>query len=458
MVLYTAFFLFSALVAALILFAAVSFDGTQLFMLPSFFVLWLLFSKSLFLYYRKSIVFKVFLITALARYVLIPFFYYFQSSYMSLSGTSTEIYLSIIIMGVELLLCGLCFSFFSKQQKRSLSNEKKVSLFLDNKITVLLILSLIGFYLLGTGVFNKINFVWALNDYAQKTTEGDIGEVAGYGDILFLIFRVVIVLLLVTIIYKAKIASSIKPYLYLLVVVSASVVIIGLSRFSMLLFALPILILINKLIPEKQIDKIKKLNIYLLILLMFFITLSTIAKFSRYDTEFHWSNIVTTSTLNAYFTGVGGISAGISNAEASPLHESPLFILHDMIRNVPILSKLSSDRFSTSAAYNKDVLGHDLWADKIVPLSVTGVYHFGVFGVGLYHVLFLSLALYFERLSCKQHYIGYKFLCIDLSIKLSLIFMLNIGSFYSGFSRSLLFVFLPLFLIRTIRLRTGRLT
>lgn len=455
MFLYIVFILISALVTVSTLFYSISFDGVQIFYLPLIFTLWLVLSRSIFIKYKKSIVFKIFLLTAFARYSILPLLYYGQNSYLSLSGTSTELYLSVVIMAFELLACSLCLLYFSSKQQQALSEEISLTVFFKNKITVLIILTIITFYLLGTGAFNKVSFIWNLEEFAQANMDGDIADVTGYGGIIFLIFRVIMALFILTIIHDSKISDKIKPYLYLLVVAGASAVIIGVSRLSMLLFALPLLVLINKLVPSTMMKRMRKINISLLIIFVIFIFISSYIKFSRYNQDFQVDQVVTANSLNSYFTGVGGIAGGISSAYDSSFFDSPYFIFNDIIKNIPGLSKFSDKKYLSSTSYNQDVLGHDLWADKIVPLSVTGMYHFGVFGIGFYHVLFLSLALLCERLSSKESYIGYKFLYLDLSIRLSLVFMLNIGSFFAMFPRSFLFVFIPLFIIKKMQIRVG---
>jgi len=455
MFLYRIFVTISILVLFPVFFYSVSFDGVQLYVLPLAFTFWLLISKNVFTKYKKSIVFKIFLLTAFARYSLLPFFYYSQNSYLSLSGTTTELNLSMAIMLFELLACGLCFFYFANRQQQALNDEITPSIFFENKLTVLFALTVIVFYLLGTGVFNKVNFIWNLQEFAEAQMDGDVAEVAGYGEIMFLIFRVIIVLLLLTFVYRSKITEAVKPYLYLFIVAASSTVMIGMSRLSMLLFALPLLVLVNKIVPSNMVKRMKAINIILLMVFTILVLFSSYIKFARYNQDLQLSQVVTASSLNSYFTGVGAIAGGISSAYDSSAFKSPYFIFNDIIKNFPGLAKFSDNKYISSTSYNRDVLGHELWADKIIPLSVTGIYHFGLFGIGFYHVLFISLALLFERFSCKEHYIGYKYLYIDLSIKLSLVFMLNIGSFFAMFPRSFLFVFLPLLFIRTMRIKVG---
>src|SRR5690625_4614873 len=123
MFLYRFFVTISILVLFPVFFYSVSFDGVQLYVLPLAFTFWLLISKNVFTKYKKSIVFKIFLLTAFARYSLLPFFYYSQNSYLSLSGTTTELNLSMAIMLFELLACGLCFFYFANRQQQALNDE-----------------------------------------------------------------------------------------------------------------------------------------------------------------------------------------------------------------------------------------------------------------------------------------------------------------------------------------------
>lgn len=421
-------------------------------LLPIGFLFWLVLFRNLFGFYSKSIVFKVWLVTAVFRYLIFPFAY-FQDSYLSITGVNGGVYLGVIVMLFELLFCGILFGYFGRRQQYRLNNTVKITSFFYNKITVMLLLALMFFYMQGTNLFHKINYVWYLNEYVQAALEDEIEATQGYGGIVFISFRIILALLLLTLIKTSNLSEALKVFLYLLVVGMASSVVVGMSRLSMVLFALPLLILVNEFVPNNLKGKMKNVNIALVFLMALMIVISSVAKFSRYQTSFSWTQVVSASSLNSYLTGPGAIAAGISSALESSAYDSPKFLFTDIVRNMPVLSKLAYTEYSTSRAYNVDILGHDLWADKIVPLSVSGVYHFSILGIGLYHILFLGLALFFERLSAMQNYIGYKYLYLDLSIKFSLVFMLNIGSFFSMLPRSFLFIFVPLFIIKVFKVR-----
>src|SRR5690606_4223611 len=89
-----------------------------------------------------------------------------------------------------------------------------------------------------------------------------------------------------------------------------------------------------------------------------------------------------------------------------------------------------------------------LWADHIVPLSISGLFHFGYVGVFVYNPFFIALALFMERVAYRVKYIGYKYVFLYCALVFSLIFMLNLGSFYGSFSRTIVFLLVPVVFLK----------
>src|SRR5690606_18882762 len=128
--------------------------------------------------------------------------------------------------------------------------------------------------------------------------------------------------------------------------------------------------------------------------------------------------------------------------------DSVFYLFNDTLQNVPILSKLTDDTYKTTIRFNEAIYGHKLWADQIVPLSVSGLFHFGYIGIFIYNPFFIVIALFFERCAYQFKYIGYKYIYLYLSVVFSLVFMLNLGSFYADLIKTFLFLFIPMLLLK----------
>jgi hypothetical protein len=226
---------------------------------------------------------------------------------------------------------------------------------------------------------------------------------------------------------------------------------VGTSRFSMLLFAVPILVLMSLIIHEKTA---KKFIIAMTIVFIPAIIFASIQKFTLIGEEVDTLFFFTASSLDAYFSGVGSVAVGFDAYENLHNGNHFLFFINDTFQNVPGLSQYTIAEYRTTVMYNRQFYGHFDWLDQIVPLTITGIFHFGVFGFFFfYSVFFMLIALYMERKSYKEAFLGYKFIYISLSITLSLVFMLNIGSMYFALASTFLFVFLPLYAIHKLNFR-----
>lgn len=413
----------------------------------TFLVLSIIFNK-IYKSYSKSNVFKLFILQASIRYCLLPALISTDQIFVA-KYDSYYLNISILIMLLELLLIFIVFVSFSKKQKNSyLSESYYIVPFYGRTFIWLLLVSLFLFYYTYySGAFSKITLIWNLNDYIEQYVTGDEELTGlGFGVISFKLLKSLIALWFISLIYKSKkIANSIKKWLYLLVILLSGTFIIGTSRFSLILFVLPLLILIGYIISENDY---KKLFGFTSILMGVALLVTTIAKFTRYGNSVSAESIFSASSINAYFSGPGNIVIGLEAYESMEGYESLFYFINDTFQNVPLLSKITSDEFKGTLKFNEQYYGHSLYADQIVPLSISGLFHFGVIGILFYPMFFMSIALYIERISYKSRFIAYKYLFIFLSINFSLIYMFNVGSFYSSLSSAFLFLFIPFLLIR----------
>lgn len=418
-------------------------------LLPFSFLLFTVFFSRIYKSYSDSIVFNIFIGQAIVRYCLLPVLISVDDVFISKYNIG-NLNIAALVMIFELMFIFIVFTIFSKKQKISRLRERNHITPLHSKVFILLILCFALYYTYYTGAFNKINLVWNASDYVEKyiTGEEDL-DISNFGVISFNLSKSIIALLLISLIYKSnKIKQKLKKWLYLLVILLSGIFIVGISRFSFILFIVPLLVLLSRILSKEDF---KKIFILASILLSTVLIITTIAKFTRYGNTVSTESILSSSSINAYFAGPGNIAVGINAYEKIQGKESALYLFNDTLQNIPLLSQITSNEYKTTLKFNEEIYGHNLYADQIVPLSISGIFHFSFLGIFFYSSLFITIALLMERLSYRFNFIGYKYVFIFLSVNMSLVFMINIGSSFGSLVSSFLFLLLPFFLINKIQ-------
>ena len=413
---------------------------SYIFILPlSFFILNLLFYKIMD-FLKNSIVFKTFLIQSIIRYCIIPILLISGNNFLS-GNYSNYTNISIFIMVLELSIIFLISHFISRKQQNAFTKKNENIVFVPSSIKYIIVLIVCFLLVIFTGYVNKINFIWSLNDFINnKNTEEVSGSAIGL--ISFNLFRILLMVMLIGFVYKSKIIKDkLKIYLYLLIIILSSITIIGVSRLSIVSFTVPFLLLILMMVNKN--DK-SKLFYFFIILFIPIIIYTSVSKFASNKNSYTAENLISVSTVNAYFSGIGNMNVGVDLYFDDYQNNSynPIIIFNDYFQNIPILSNFTTDNKS-SILYNYKIYNIENKADQIVPLAISGLLHFGIIGSVLYSPLFMLLSYYFERRAYKSNNILIKYIYISLSISTSMVFMLNIGSIISNVFKGIFFVLIP---------------
>lgn len=414
------------------------------------FILPLSFSTMSFIFYKifsrlkDSIVFNLFMIQALIRYCIIPYKVATGENMTGFHSSNGEI--AIFLMLLEFFFIFFIFNVVAQRQQMSFKYRTSYIKPINNSIFIYALLVALFSYVYISGYFSKVNLVWNLGSFVQKyVVDREELEDTGFAGILFTPLKTIAAIFFIGMVYSnKKISINKKKYAYLIIIAFSSLFIIGTSRLSIIHFALPLLILVTFILDKKSS---RKLVFAFGLLIIPIILIASIAKFTRGEQQATTESTFSTSSLNAYFAGPGNVATGLDAYEDLVIKNHSLFFINDMIQNLPGLAKHSSDTYKTNVLFNKAVYGHSLVRDQIVPLSTSGVFHFGIFGGFLYAPLFLLISLYIERRSYKEPFLGYKYVYITLSITLSMVFMLNIGSMYFAFAVSFLFIYIPFYVV-----------
>ncbi|ATA89101.1 hypothetical protein CGC58_04840 [Capnocytophaga stomatis] len=398
----------------------------------------------IFLLLKNSIVFNLFMIQALIRYCIMPYKVSTGEYMTGFHSSNGEV--AIFLMLLEIFFIFVILNFVAQKQQTSFISRTSYIKPISSSIFIYSLLIALFSYIYISGYLSKVNLVWNLGSFVQKyVVDREELKDTGFAGVLFTPLKTIAAIFFIGMVYNSKkISINKKKYIYLMIIVMSSIFIIGTSRLSIIHFALPLLILVTFMLDKKSS---KKLIFAFGLFIIPIILIASIAKFTRGEQQATTESTFSTSSLNAYFAGPGNVATGLDAYGDLVIKNHSLFFINDMIQNLPGLAKYSSDTYKTNVFFNKAVYGHSLVRDQIVPLSVSGVFHFGIFGGFLYAPLFLLISLYIERKSYKETFLGYKYVYITLSITLSMIFMLNIGSMYFAFAVSLLFIYMPFYIV-----------
>lgn len=397
---------------------------------------------------KNSVVFHLILFQLIIRYIILP--PYISAGEWTLAGfdsqSGTE---ATIFMMLELLFIYIAFGLISIRQFNSFLMKQNDLLLIKRSIILTGSLTFILFYLIYTNYLIKVNFIWNLQYYIDQVT-GETVQIQSdsLAGLLFPLFKILISLLVISfVISKKNLNIKLKISFLLLVILINTLLIVGMSRFSLILTALPLLIICIITFYEHK----RKLILGSLVILVPIILITSIIKFSRGDQEAKLNSIINANSLNSYFAGIGNVSVGVDSYNDLAIHKNTLFLANDLFQNVPLISKATDEQYKSNFYFNKKIYKHQLFQIQIVPLTTAGLYHFGVFGVFIYPFIFSLLSFYFERKFLQTRYIGIKYAYISLAVCLSLIWMLNIGSMMSTIIKTIFFIYLPFLMIHKLQ-------
>lgn len=416
------------------------------FLLPFLVFLLNIANGNIFAFFKKSFIFYIIYFQIIIRYIIIPLIISTTGDYFT-GFSSTNGTEAIIIMGLELMFIFIVFSIVHKKQYKSYKLRSKSIELLKGGIVTYSILIAMLLLLLSTSFFLKVNFIWELNTYIENVINSEI-EITSPAGVLFSPFKAILSLLIISIIAKnRKFQNQTKLFLLLIILLVNVILIVGVSRFSIVFSLLPLFFILLLMFTSYK----KKLILAIIVLIIPVLLITTISKFSRNDKKITTTEILSSASLNAYFSGMGNVATGLDTFYNNGDINHFAFFTNDIFQNVPIASKLTNEKLQTNFYFNKQIY-NDLEAkDQIAPLVTSGFFHFNIFGAFLYGPLFVLIAFYFERKFYRYNFIGYKYFYIHLSIYFSLIFMLNFGAIISTFITSYILLFIPFFFIKKFK-------
>lgn len=414
---------------------------SSLTLLPVALMLFYTFGKLSFPNLTKSYVYYIFYFQAIVRYIIIPIGIA-QGHILNVGQDSENISTAVFFMIVELLAIFMLFAYQNHKFEKDITTPKLK--LVNNNFWIYLSVLIMFIVILNSGFFGQVNFVWNLSNYVENViVGGEKIESTSLGGLLFIPFKIALLLLAYSFILRSNTNSFFKVIYIVIIIGISSSFIVGVSRLSIFMLILPFYLIVATTLDEK-IKKIVDLG--LIGIAIPILLLTSIVKFTRSSDLVTAQDIFNTSSFNAYFAGVGNVAAGIDAFEEIGERDYARFFINDIFQNVPVLSRLTDNAYKSNYVFNEKIYGHREWQTQIVPLSIAGLFHFNILGIGVYSCIFLAIAFYFERKARVEPYLAYKYVFFSIMLTLSMVFMLNIGSMVATLIRSFFFIYMPFYI------------
>lgn len=438
------FFIFSSLcilLGILVLNTVDNLKVVNVYILPVGYGVFLIFVSKMFQKLKSFFVFWLISIQQVIRYIVVPCLF-MTSEKLRIGILSTNLPYAICMMLIELAVVLLVYYIVLKQKKYIKEKKSTLEFLKINFINICILLTFLLIIITNQSFFNKLNFIWSFEAYAQLKAEDNLEEISPFVSVLFPIARFYIILFIFSVINKLKISNKKRLFYSFLVVLFNATIIVGTSRFSIVYSTFPIILLLIYFYPQYS-KKIMRLS---LVAFTSIILVASITKFTRESNQVGTSDFFTIYQLNAYFSGIVNYSVGYDAYEDSNVSffERVNYQISDLTQNIPLLSKYADEAFKTNNKFNRQMYGSNLSKDQIVPVSIAGLFHFSIYFFYIYIFVFCYLAFKFEQKAYRCSETILFVLYIILAFTCASFMMINIGSLSVSLVMNLL-VFIPIF-------------
>lgn len=375
----------------------------------------------------------LFEVAAFIKYCLIPIILWSDNSYYDVIGpdpSSNSIILAVRLTLYEMsLLYLLRYTYIIKSKKQQI-NKRSGEIIIKNINKFLFLFIIVG--AIFTILFPNLMFpdFYLFKDKNEVALE----EKVPIFPILISIWKYIMFLLLISIIYKAYLKHKINVGTALMYTFISYLICLlltlGDSRWNVIFFTFYFFIIINYLYPAASRKYIVFVSPIFVLLILFI----TIYKF-RDDIELLSDGSVVATfaqlfsyQLQAYFSGISLVAQSVDMS--NDVLFNPDFtiktLLNDFIGTIPIVSKLVTQSMRTNFIFNQYVLGvNTIWFTQIIPSTAIGYIYFGFWLSPVFTILFNLLGLYFEKRAICTNSIFLKYIYIMASFWLSLSICFN---------------------------------
>ncbi len=415
-------------------------------------------------YYEKAIGFCMLLLSTL-RYYILPLFVLWDKEYMNSSpihgygGANHQYFIYGVLLTLwESVFIGLYInSRISKWYlKDSNTNEVKTNNYdsYSSKSDVVVCFVLVFFIisLMQPQVFNNWHFILLLGSETEVIKSDSTSLMELIASIsLWNFFLLLPVPIFCKIITNRKIAENTKYLLSVIVFfICYGLFINGTSRASVIFPLVTAYLILLNVFPNKR----KQSNIVFLSLIISVFVLITVWKFytriGRIATENSLEDTI--GTMDIYFQGFSNMGKAVVAKMNSGVIISPSIFFNDILRNVPILSKLTS-RSVSSSQYFLDVWGRN---DQVIPAAGNGLFYFGYILSPIVSVFQISVAHNFEKRALNTKMFSSKVINMYICVMLTYGCFSSISIFMQKLSNTVIVVLFVSLLNSKVKLSSRR--
>lgn len=410
----------------------------NVYWLPIVFGFFLVFLSITFYRLKDYSVFWLIFIQQIIRYLIIPTKIAYND--FQLGENSQYVDIAIYIYILELMVISFVFYIIPRKSK-FISTQKGKKLLSINNTSVVILLVLILSLFINSNFFTKLNFVWEIDKFIELRLQDNIENISPIISVFFPIIRAYIVIFSISIVDSLKIKESLKVIISFILILFNATLIIGVSRFSIIYTTLPLIFILTQKFSNFRKRILFSSGIGLIVI----IAIASIIRFADINDNDGLSGFFSLTSLNAYFGGIINYSVGLdsyfnNNVNFFDMHK---YFFSDLLQNIPGLSSFTNDEYKSLIKFNKEIYGFSGTRDQIIPISISGIYHWSFFFF-IYTFLIYLLAFKFEIEANKHQRSILAYFYFSMALTCGLYSMINFGSFSSNLILTVV-IFIPLF-------------
>jgi len=420
-------------------------------LVPFVFGVGYLLSKKTSLYIFKNIGLLGLNLALIIRYVITPFFMWFNGHPIGRGTTpSPDNYkIAILLMILEIIVIFLTIEIFSRKfykEDKQLHTKRKIKVNI-NFVGAMFLLTTFVIIIIYPVLLERYSFVLTASEYKKN-----IASNLPFGSLFPIMVSFSGLLLTVTILNEFYKKNEFKAnptwiYLSIFIVFLISSFITGTSRFSMVIPMVTGMYLITRLYPlySKAIISISG------ILILTTVSISTLVK--QYGITLgginnNITNVTTSvsSSLQSYFSGVNNVATAVKAREVFRQDISFDLIASDLSSSVMLLGDKFSTNFGGVEMFNYAFYNNAISTDQILPMIGQGYLYFGCFFSPVFVIVFTYFMMYFDSKSRKGKSVFEVYIYSYIALRFGLFFMSNAIILTSFFTNSFLLLFFIIFL------------
>lgn len=369
-------------------------------------------------------------ITLIIRYVITPFFMWFNGHSIGRGATPSagNYQVAVLLMIFELIVIFITIEllsnkFYKKGEQSTFEPEIKVNKNFIGSIFLFITLIVILLY---PSLLERYSFVLTATEYNKKSELN-----LPFGSLFPLMVQFASMLLTITIVNKLyklyrKKRRPLLVYTSIFIIFVFSSFIVGTSRFSMILPMVTGMYLITRLYPKYNNMIYSSFGLIMIL----FVTMSTLVKqfgttLATIDNSIQDVTSSISSSLQVYFSGIHNIAIAVKTKELFNDDIDFGLIFGDLFSNVMLISEKFLSNFGGSKMFNYAFYNDSISTDQILPLIGQGYLYFGFFFSSIFIFIIIYFMMYFDKKSRKAKTVFEIYIYAYIAVRFGLYSMSN---------------------------------